>query len=112
MMLPLSQTSEARAKKIEHRNTIHRHQRPSFAAYRKAAHRAGRVFELTREQFSILVRSLCSYCNEPGMNGVDRKDNSIGYTAENCVSSCKTCNHAKGALPYDEWMAWIARFKR
>lgn len=42
-------------------------------------------------------------------NGIDRKDNQIGYIFSNCLSCCKTCNFAKKAMPYNDFMAWIKR---
>lgn len=32
-------------------------------------------------------------------NGVDRVDNEKGYTKENCVPSCGSCNFKKKAIP-------------
>lgn len=31
-------------------------------------------------------------------NGVDRLDNALGYTRENCVPACRPCNAAKNAI--------------
>ena len=42
-------------------------------------------------------------------NGIDRKDNTIGYTTENCVSCCKICNNSKNTLAEDEWLIWVKR---
>lgn len=36
-------------------------------------------------------------------------DNAQGYESANIVPCCKICNHAKGTMPYGEFMAWIAR---
>ena len=41
--------------------------------------------------------------------GIDRMDNDLGYTTENTVPCCTTCNMLKGTMPYDDFMAWIAR---
>jgi hypothetical protein len=43
------------------------------------------------------------------VNGIDRLDNNIGYTDENSVTCCKTCNYMKGAMPIDEWNSWLDR---
>jgi len=42
-------------------------------------------------------------------NGVDRVDNTVGYTLDNCVSCCKICNNSKATLTLDEWKDWIER---
>jgi hypothetical protein len=44
----------------------------------------------------------CYYCNieanDTQYNGIDRFDNSIGYTMDNTVTACKLCNLTKGCL--------------
>jgi hypothetical protein len=42
------------------------------------------------------------------LNGLDRKDSSLGYTKENVVSCCTQCNMAKNDTPYQEFIDWIA----
>ena len=42
-------------------------------------------------------------------NGVDRRNNLLGYTKENCVTCCEICNRAKKDLPLEEFFAWIHR---
>jgi len=37
---------------------------------------------------------------------LDRKDNSLGYSKENCVVCCSRCNMAKGnRFTYEEWLS-------
>lgn len=68
-------------------------------------------FELTRDEFEMLINLACFYCGDlPAertltshkqrivCNGIDRVDNSKGYLRENCVPACKTCNVAKARL--------------
>ncbi len=64
---------------------------------------------LTFEEYVQLVSLACAYCGaEPRClpwavrrkldiktNGIDRVDNKIGYTRENCVPCCETCNFIK-----------------
>ena len=40
-------------------------------------------------------------------NGLDRKDNNIGYSLDNCIPACHTCNRMKMDLSYDEFMTKI-----
>lgn len=42
-------------------------------------------------------------------NGIDRRNNSEGYTPENCCSCCWPCNKAKLAMGDSEFMHWIDR---
>lgn len=37
-------------------------------------------------------------------NGVDRVDNTKGYTLENCVTCCAEANYAKRALSYADFI--------
>ncbi len=60
----------------------------------------GYVWEITKEQWkSLVISNSCYYCNnslpETGC-GLDRKDNSIGYTLLNVVPCCRSCNRTKG----------------
>jgi hypothetical protein len=95
--------------------------RDLFGRYKAAALRRNLDFCLTLNQFKNLTSSVCHYCGQPPKteagssrvfgkyvyNGVDRMDNSAGYTAINSVSCCKICNRAKGTMPYNEFKSWI-----
>src|SRR5262249_46953177 len=101
------------------RNIVHN-------SYRKSARNRGHAWGLTGEDFDRLTSQDCFYCGQPPSrvqrplrgsyeggdfvyNGIDRVDNKLGYTLENVVPCCKTCNYAKRDMPHDEFMAWIAR---
>ncbi len=82
-------------------------------------------FELNREQFRDLTSTDCHYCGvEPKKpvgrengsswgeyfyNGIDRKDNNLGYIYSNCLSCCTMCNIMKSDMSYCEFIAWIDR---
>lgn len=80
-----------------------------FSTYRKSALKRNLEFSLTRDQFEKLIFNVCKYCNNLPLqvhnkknsngaifyNGIDRVDNSLGYTIDNCVSCCKKCNWMK-----------------
>lgn len=98
-----------------------------FRSYIKGAKSRNYSFLLTYDYFINLVSKKCFYCGiEPlreqkhiskskysfFCNGIDRKDNSIGYTIENCVPCCKICNVAKSNLSYDVFINWIERLKK
>ena len=91
---------------------------------RYAAARRGLVFDLSTTDLMTLVNAPCAYCGgQPKMppatkssrhynglyphNGIDRKDNRLGYIKANCVSACWTCNRAKAGLSYEDFAAWI-----
>jgi len=56
---------------------------------------------LTKEQYFELIQKPCVYCSyydENEINGIDRVNNSVGYTLDNCVTACKHCNRMKHIL--------------
>lgn len=95
----------------------------TYNGYKQAAKSKGRDFELTREEFKSLIDDDCHYCgcapfntmrsrthgDDYKYNGIDRKDNSLGYIVSNCVTACAICNQAKHRFSYDEFMVWINR---
>jgi hypothetical protein len=105
-----------------------------FPKYKGNARRRNYSFELSYEQFYELIYSDCFYCGAPPSNlqgknggkpvgvngqkigtalysGVDRKDNTKGYTVDNAVACCIQCNRAKSDYSWDEWTSWIDRLK-
>jgi hypothetical protein len=85
----------------------------------KAVHR-NKSFNLTMEFFTNLIIEPCYYCGNRGKinkcngyvffcNGVDRKNNDLGYEDGNCVSCCETCNRAKLDMSEQEFYAWVFR---
>jgi len=81
------------------------------------------IFELDREYFKELSQQNCYYCGtEPAnvqrskynngdymYNGIDRVNNSLGYTKENTVPCCSICNHAKNNLNQEDFILWIKK---
>jgi len=84
-------------------------------------------FSLTKEEFLELTSENCFYCNSPPMsecknngkkskffgnykyNGIDRIDNSKGYTKDNCVTSCFVCNQMKLTMGQDNFIEQCKR---
>jgi hypothetical protein len=42
-------------------------------------------------------------------NGVDRKDNELGYTKENSVSCCEMCNRMKMKISFTDFLEQVKR---
>jgi hypothetical protein len=42
-------------------------------------------------------------------NGLDRVDNTLGYTEANVVPCCQICNIAKQRMSVDEFVTWISK---
>lgn len=63
------------------------------------------------ETYTTLVLGDCLYCGLPavehlyGLNGIDRYDNDLDYTEENCVSCCFACNRSKHTVHGDRFLA-------
>lgn len=85
---------------------------------------------LSDDEARLLFSQACAYCGklpteDPivckkaategtgdfAYNGIDRRDNSIGYTPDNSISCCIVCNRAKHAMSLDMFITWITRLK-
>lgn len=92
--------------------------------YKSSARRRDLEFRLTDGEMLTLLTGACHYCGGPPSrdvnvkarhgsygtficNGIDRKDNSKGYTLDNRVSCCWLCNRNKGGMDYQNFLAWI-----
>lgn len=97
--------------------------RKLISDYKQKAKKHRLNYKLTEEQFKEITQKDCYYCGaKPNnvtrsptyngdyiYNGLDRIDNAKGYTMENVVSCCKTCNSAKGILTIQEFKDWLER---
>ena len=91
--------------------------------YRRSAQERNYEFSISEADFRRLTSLDCSYCGSPPSrlkkvksgnghyvyNGLDRVDNSKGYTLDNVVTCCKTCNRAKDQMSVSEFQAWVLR---
>ena len=57
------------------------------------------AFELSAAELNAIREGPCAYCGLGERNGVDRTDNDIGYTLDNCVPCCSECNYMKNSFP-------------
>lgn len=104
-----------------------------FNQYKAQAKRRNLEFLLSKSEMFYLIKSDCYLCGEkPGnvsvwnnyilysplkpigpsqvsivYNGIDRKDNNIGYTKENSYPCCKRCNMAKKNFTFESFLQWI-----
>lgn len=83
--------------------------RVKFNTYSKNAIRRGYEFGLTFEEFVAFTEEDCFWCGTEGPNGIDRYDNDLGYTVDNCVAACYLCNRAKNDLSPQEFVDWVDR---
>ena len=111
--------SEGRKKEYGYASARH-----LFTRYRTNAKKRKHIFTLTVDEFIDITSKKCRYCGaSPKMvskphsrvngeyvhNGVDRKDNNIGYTIKNSVPCCTHCNYAKHKMSVKEFREWINR---
>jgi 5-methylcytosine-specific restriction endonuclease McrA len=90
-----------------------------YCSYKYRATKKNYNWGLSKEDFRLLTSSNCVYCgrlpeqiykhNDSSYggytyNGIDRKNNSRGYTLENVVSCCWKCNLAKGSMSEQEFI--------
>ena len=93
-----------------------------YTAYKIAAKKRGYAFDISFEYFIELCEKPCFYCGKEKSNvrkvddkfkaewfynGIDRKNNNLGYINNNVVSCCKLCNKIKSALDYNEFIDHI-----
>lgn len=81
--------------KALHRTYIHK-PKYRFTRYKSQAKIRKISFTLTFDDFMKFWGNTCFYCGEKVSGiGIDRLDNSNGYSKENCVSCCTDCNKMK-----------------
>ena len=98
--------------------------RALISRYEYKAKKRGYDYELTEEQFKKITQQNCFYCGvkaeqitkaskgtngEYIYNGIDRINNKLGYTKDNTVPCCKTCNAAKGTLTIEDFRDWVKK---
>lgn len=97
--------------------------RSCYGAYERRAKCKQLVFTLTFDDWYNITQQNCVYCGkQPAQvykvkscsnsliyNGVDRRDNVIGYTLENSFACCGDCNRAKGTMAHDDFIALCKR---
>lgn len=97
-----------------------------FRDYFHKAKLRGYVFELNIQKFTELIKDKCQYCGIESSNikttkntlkgnitlsynGIDRKNNDLGYTTDNCVTACRICNQAKHQMTEEYFKIWLER---
>lgn len=95
--------------------------RQQFNIYQRSAVRRNLDFTLTFDQFCDITAKVCYYCGDAPTdihksrkqwhvsNGIDRVDNTKGYTLDNCVPCCKLCNFMKHSQAREDFIARCIR---
>jgi hypothetical protein len=96
-----------------------------YGNYKRNAINRSHEWSISFDDFCTLISINCHYCNSPPLqkykkkgarcgiiyNGIDRKDNKLGYVGDNVVSCCKFCNWAKSRWEFREFEEWLNRVR-
>ena len=78
----------------------------SYNEYKSRANNKTLPFEITSEEYNIIINSQCYLCGrkscETYKNGIDRIDNNLGYIMSNVKPCCGSCNYIKRDMGLDE----------
>jgi len=101
-----------------------------YQTYWRGASRRGLPFDLSLGEVNKFLLGDCFYCGVGPTNvqsdydhkscsivrfiynGIDRIDNHLGYTPENCVSCCYPCNKMKMNTTLEDFFVRISRIYR
>ncbi len=99
--------------------------RPFESLYnRLVTHNTGVSVNLSYEEYLEFTKiTICHYCQDAvewqssGRKStaykIDRKDNTLGYSKENCVVCCGSCNRTKGdRFTYEEFMLLVPMLRQ
>lgn len=82
-----------------------------YKSYQNNARNKNRNFDLSEDDFVEMTRQPCIYCGEYSdtyngelFNGIDRINSNLGYSIDNCVPCCATCNRMKMDLDVNDWV--------
>jgi hypothetical protein len=95
-----------------YKNENFRNPRRYYAEYVRGAAKRAYDMMLTYEEFHKLIINPCYYCHhkvDDEVNGIDRVDNTHGYTVDNCVPCCERCNLMKLDQTLEEFLARCRR---
>lgn len=104
--------------------------REAYVRYAQGATYRKLDWKLTPEQFEEIITKNCTYCHAPPKehyrkerkgkgkgwklvrNGIDRVNNQLGYTLDNCVTCCNSCNRMKGTMNIVDFARQIVRMAK
>lgn len=92
-------------------------ERALYGRYVLQATRKNLEWALTPEDFKEILGKPCWYCGSktsigrgksaPNHSSIDRVEIGIGYTRDNCVSSCQYCSRLKGGLNAGDFLSKV-----
>lgn len=115
---------------LKHKNLERTQYRAIYKMYKYSAKQRGIKFNLTFIQLKQLIVKNCYYCEALPVhkpirtvknknielrnrgifaNGIDRKNNEIGYILNNCVPCCPECNYMKQDMNLENFLNKIIK---
>ena len=97
----LHQTRKSDPRYVERRKEIQRKHRQGnrekglLNNYKRVDEKKGMACTLSLDDVKMFVSQPCTYCGDREAVGLDRIDNSLAHTVDNCVSCCVDCNRCK-----------------
>lgn len=85
---------------------------PKYKSYLMRANKKGIKFEFTIPDFELMLKQYCVYCGSGSKIGIDRIDSGSGYTLENCVPCCYTCNMMKYTFSQEQFTNQIKKIHK
>lgn len=91
--------------------------------YKRGASKRTLFWNLSDSSFDLLLERNCFYCGtSPSTklirkgetflySGIDRLNSRLGYTTDNTVPCCATCNRMKSDMSYGEFILHIQKIK-
>lgn len=67
---------------------------------------------LSFDEYQNLFDISCIYCGDPNRGGLDRVDNSLGYSAANSKPCCLMCNYMKKNHSVSKFIAHVRKINR
>jgi len=85
-------------------------ERGKYSRYISSAKVRNIYFDLSFEKFMEYWKAPCDYCGrEINTIGIDRIDNTQGYTETNVRSCCEICNTMKMTMHEEDWYEQMIR---
>ena len=93
----------------EEKRRWHRTPNGKFSDIKKEAKRRNINFSLSFELYeSQLWGKPCHYCeSDIEITGLDRKNSNKGYSSDNVVPCCHSCNTKKSTKPYEQFIVEV-----
>ena len=68
--------------------------------------------EINLQTFSKIISLPCVYCGDIDSKiGIDRVDNSLGYTEENSAPCCSKCNYMKKDMNFKQFIEHVKKIQ-